>query len=200
MPLPTGNKFAKHGFAGAKPAAKPKPKKFGAATDATPRDPMLPEGEFRVRHLYGEELLHPVKKTLSWRVQFNAVQNGEESGPFIALFMNTTAGIAEFQRYCVAMAGYENAQEFNAFAQAVMPDDDVDGACDAFFTSVIGDANAFSAAGHRIEGRLVDVRVAYGKACLGQDGQPTGDHYRNYKWAPVPDDEQDTVGKLEASA
>lgn len=205
MPLPANNKFAKPG-AGAKPAAKPaakpkpKPKKFGAATDATPRDPMLPEGEFRVRHLGGEELIHPVKKTLSWRVQFNTVQDGEESGPFIALFMNTTAGIAEFQRYCVAMAGYENAQEFNEFAQAVMPDADLDEACDSYFTSVIGDANAFSEAGHTIEGRLADVRVTYGKACVGQDGHPTGDHYRNYKWVPVPDEEQDTTGKLEAAA
>lgn len=197
MPLPANNKFAKPGAAGAKKPApakpKPKPKKFGAATDATPRDPMLPEGDFRVRHLGGEELVHPVKKTISWRVQFNTIEDGEEKGPFIALFMNTTAGIAEYQRYCVAMAGYETAADFNEFAQAVMPDADLDEASDAFFTSVIGDANAFSKAGLTLESRMGDVRVTYGK----QVGD-TGDHYRNYKWTVVADEEQDTVGKLEA--
>lgn len=206
MPLPANNKFApKPGAAGAKPKPaaakpKPKPKKFGAATDATPRDPMLPEGDFRVRHLSGEELVHPSKKTISWRVQYMAVSEEGESGPYIALFMNTTAGIAEFQRYCVAMAGYEDAASFNEFAQSVMPDADLDEASDAFFTSVIGDANAFSEAGLTIEGRLTDVRVTYGKACVDQNGQPTGDHYRQYKWAVVSDEEQDTVAKLEASA
>ena len=194
MPLPANNKFAKPGAAGAKPKPavkpKPKPKKFGAATDAAPRDPMLPEGEFRVRHIGAEELVHPVKKTLSWRVQFVCVSEEGESEPFIALFMNSTAGVAEYQRYCMAMAGYDSAAEYNEFD----PEGD-------FFETVNGDANAFSEAGHTIERRLADVRVTYGKACIDRDTQqPTGDHYRNYKWAVVPDDEQDEVGKLEASA
>lgn len=189
MPLPANNKFAKPA---AKPAAakpKPKPKKFGAATDATPRDPMLPEGSFRVRHLAAEELIHPVKKTLSWRVQFVQITEDGESEPFIALFMNTTAGIAEFQRYVMAAAGYENAAEYNEFD----PEGD-------FFETVIGEANAFSEAGLTIERRLVDVRVTYGKAVTDKDGNPTGDHYRQYKWTVVPDEEQDEAGKLEASA
>lgn len=194
MPLPAGNKFAKPGPAGAKPKPapakpKPKPKKFGAATDATPRDPMLPEGEYRVRHLMAEELIHPVKKTLSWRVQFVAVSEEGESEPFIALFMNSTAGVAEYQRYCMAMAGYDNAAEYNEFD----PEGD-------FFETVIGEANAFSEAGHTIERRLCDVRVTYGKACIDRDTQqPTGDHYRNYKWTVVPDEEQDEAAKVEAS-
>ncbi len=205
MPLPATNKFAKPGAAGAKPKPapakpKPKPKKFGAATDATPRDPMLPEGDFRVRHIAAEELVHPVKKTLSWRVQFVAVSEEGESEPFIALFMNTTAGVAEYQRYCAAMAGFENATEVNEFVAAVMPDVDLDEASDAFFTSVIGDANAFSEAGHTIERRLCDVRVTFGKACVDRDtGEPTGDHYRNYKRTAVPDEEQDETAKLEAA-
>jgi len=204
MPVPPNNKFAKPGAAaGAKPKPtakpKPKPKKFGAATDAQPKDPMLDAGAFRVRHLGGEELVHPVKKSLSWRVQFMTVSEEGEAGPFIALFMNTTAGIAEYQRYCVATAGYDNATEFNEFAQAVMPDAELDEASDAFFTSVIGDANAFSEAGLTLEGRLVDVEVWMGKPVIDRETQqPTGDHYRNYKWVPVPDEEQDTVGKLEA--
>jgi hypothetical protein len=193
MPLPPNNKFAKPGAAGAKPKPaakppKPKPKKFGAATDATPRDPMLPEGDFRVRHLGAEELVHPVKKTLSWRVQFTCVSEEGESEPFIALFMNTTAGVAEYQRYCMAMAGYENAAEYNDFD----PEGD-------FFETVIGEANAFSEAGLTIERRLADVHVTYGKACVDRDtGEPTGDHYRNYRWAVVSEDEQDEAPKVEA--
>ncbi len=203
MPLPATNKFAKPGAAGAKPKPaakpKPKPKKFGAATDAVPHDPMLPEGEFRVRHIGAEELIHPVKKTLSWRVKFVCVSEEGESEPYIALFMNTNAGIAEYQRYCTAMAGYETAQECNDFVCAVMPDVDADEAGDAFFTSVLGDANAFSEAGLSIESRLTDVRVTWGKACIDRDsGEPTGDHYRNYKWTVVPDEEQDETMKLEA--
>jgi len=204
MVLPANNKFAKTGTAAAaaKPKAafkaKPKPKKFGAATDATPRDPMLAEGGFRVRHLGAEELIHPVKKSLSWRVQFCIVEDGVESDPFIALFMNTTAGIAEYQRYCVAVAGYENAGEFNEFALSVVPGD-AEEAGDAFFSSVIGDANAFTEAGHTLERRLVDVRCTFGKACIDRDtNEPTGDHFRNYKWTVVPDEEQDEVGKLGA--
>lgn len=193
MPLPANNKFAKPGAAGAKPkpapVKKPKPKKFGTATDAVPKDPMLDPGEYRVRHIGAEELIHPVKKTLSWRVQFVCVSEEVESGPFIALFMNTTAGIAEYQRYCMAMAGYESAAEYNEFD----PEGD-------FFETVIGEANAFSEAGHTIERRLADVRVTHGKAVLDRDtGEPTGDHYRQYKWTVVPDDEQDEVGKLEAA-
>jgi hypothetical protein len=196
MALPPNNKFAaKPGAAGAKPKPapakpKPKPKKFGAATDATPRDPMLPEGEFRVRHIGAEELIHPVKKTLSWRVQFMTVTEEGEQGPFIALFMNTTAGVAEYQRYCMAMAGYDNAADYNEFD----PEGD-------FFETVIGDANAFSEAGHTIDRRLCDTRVTYGKAVLDRDsGEPTGDHYRNYKWTVVPDDDQDEAGKVGAEA
>ncbi len=194
MVLPANNKFAKPGAAGAKPKPapakpKPKPKKFGAATDATPRDPMLTEGEYRVRHIGAEELVHPVKKTLSWRVQFVCVSDEGESEPFIALFMNSTAGIAEFQRYVVAMAGYESAADYAEFD----PEGD-------FFETVIGDANAFSEAGHTIERRLCDVRVTFGKPCIDRDtNQPTGDHYRNYKWTVVPDEEQDEAAKVEAS-
>jgi hypothetical protein len=193
MPLPQNNKFAKPGAAGAKPKPvakpKPKPKKFGAATDAAPRDPMLPEGEFRVRHIGAEELVHPVKKTLSWRVQFVCVSEEGESEPYIALFMNSTAGVAEFQRYVMAMAGYDNAAEYNEFD----PEGD-------FFETVIGEANAFSDAGLTIERRVADVRVTYGKACIDKDtGQPTGDHYRNYKWTVVPDEDdgQDEAAKVE---
>lgn len=187
MTLPATNKFApKPGAAGAKPKAapKPKPKKFGTATDAVPRDPMLPEGEHRVRHLAAEELIHPVKKTTSWRVQFEA-----DGQTFIALFMNTTAGIAEYQRYCMAMAGYESAAEYNEFD----PEGD-------FFETVIGEANAFADAGHTIERRLCDVRVTYGKPVMDRaSGEPTGDHYRQYKWTVVPDEEQDEAAKVEAS-
>lgn len=178
MPLPPNNKFAK-------PAGKPKqkPKKFGAATDATPRDPMLPEGDFRVRHLGAEELVHPVKKTLSWRVQFE-----HEGSTYIALFMNSAAGIAEYQRYVMAMAGYQSAAEYNEF--------DAEG---EFFEAVIGDANAYSEAGLTIERRLCDVRVTYGKPCLDREtGQPTGDHYRSYRWSVAPEDEQDEAAKVEA--
>jgi hypothetical protein len=191
MPLPANNKFAKPGAAGAKPkpAPKPKPKKFGAATDATPRDPMLPEGDFRVRHIGAEELIHPVKKTTSWRVQFMTVSEEGEQGPFIALFMNSTAGIAEYQRYCVAMAGYESAADYNEFD----PEGD-------FFETVIGEANAFADAGLTIDRRLCDVRCTYGKAVLDRDTkEPTGDHYRNYKWTVVSEDEQDEAPKVEAS-
>jgi hypothetical protein len=198
MPLPATNKFAKPGAAGAKPkpAAKPKPKKFGAATDAVPKDPMLDPGDYRVRHIGAEELIHPVKKTTSWRVQF-MTQTGEgEEGPFIALFMNTTAGIAEYQRYCMATAGYESAAEYNEFD----PEGD-------FFETVIGEANAFAEMGLTIDRRLVDVVVKRGKPVIDKEtGQPkidplTGepDYYRNYVWSVVPDDEQDEAGKVEAT-
>jgi hypothetical protein len=195
MPLPANNKFAKPGAAGAKTPPKktppkPKPKKFGTATDAQPKDPMLDPGEYRVRHIGAEELIHPVKKTLSWRVQFVVVtEEGDSESPNIALFMNTTAGIAEYQRYCMAMAGYESAAEYNEFD----PEGD-------FFETVIGESNAFSEAGHTIERRLCDVVVTFGKPVLDREtGQPTGDHYRNYRWAVVPDEEQDEAAKVEAS-
>lgn len=191
MTLPATNKFATKGAAPATKAkpAKAKPRKFGPATDAKPRDPMLPAGSFRVRHIDAEELVHPVSKRISWRVQYSV---GEDV--YVALFFNTSAGVAEYQRYCIAMAGYTDLEEFKNFTASVAPDsDDSD---DDFFASVIGDANAFS--DYPLAGRLCDVRVTFGNEVKDKDtGEPTGDHFRNYKWTVVSDDDQDTAGKLE---
>lgn len=197
MPLPAGNKFAKPGAAGAKPrpAPKAKPKKFGAATDATPRDPMLaarPE-PYRIRHLGAEELVHPQFKTVSWRITIENTETGEQH---VTLHMNTTAGVAEYQRQVMATAGYESAAEYNEFD----PEGD-------FFETVIGEANAFAEAGLTIDRRLVDVVVKRGKPVMDKEtGQPkidplTGepDYYRNYAWTVVPDEEQDEAAKVEAS-
>jgi hypothetical protein len=216
MPVPPNNKFAQKPGAGGAAAAKkpmpvakpkPKPRKFGAPSEHQPRDPMLDAGfSGKVRHIGAEELLHPVYKSLSWRVQF-LVFGEEENGTRIALYMNTTAGVAEYQRYCVAMAGYQTAAEFTEFALSVMPDADAEEAGDAFFSSVIGDANPFSEAGYTIERRLAHVVVTRGKPVidketgqpkLGPDGEP--DYYRNYKWTVVPDEEQDEAGRLEVAA
>jgi hypothetical protein len=198
MALPPNNKFAKPGAAGAKPKPvakpKPKPKKFGAATDAVPRDPMLtarPE-PYRVRHLGFEELIHPQFKTISWR---SSVENTETGETAITLHMNTTAGVAEYQRQVMATAGYESAAEYNEFD----PEGD-------FFETVIGEANAFAEMGLTIDRRLVDVVVKRGKPVLDKEtglpkidpltGEP--DYYRNYAWSVVPDDEQDEAAKVEA--
>jgi hypothetical protein len=202
MPLPATNKFAhKSGAAGAagakpKPAVKPKPKPktFGPPTDAVPRDPMLaarPE-PYRVRHLGAEELIHPEFKTKSWRI---SIENTETGEAHITLHMNTTAGIAEYQRQVMATAGYGTAAEYSEFD----PEGD-------FFETVIGEANAFAESGLMIDRRLVDVVVSRGKPCVDKAGQPkidplTGeqDYYRRYAWAVVPDEEQDEAAKVEAS-
>jgi hypothetical protein len=214
MVLPANNKFANKGAApAAKPApkAKPKPKKFGAPSDFTPRDPMLDAG-FKgvVRHIEAEELTNEFTKGLSWRPKFEVVGE-EENGTRVALFMNTVAGVAEFQRYCVAMAGYTDLQEFTEFTLAVMPDADAEEAGDAFFASVIGDANAFTEKGITIARRLVHVVVTRGNPVIDKKpGSPTfgqakidpktgePDYYRNYKWTVVDDTEQDEAGKLSA--
>ena len=201
MPVPPNNKFAPKpgaGAAAAKPAPKPvpkktKPKTFGTATDEQPRIPMLsasPEVQ-RIRHISAEELIHPEFKTKSWR--FTVEHEGET---FITLHMNTTAGIAEYQRQVMATAGYESAAEYNEFD----PDGD-------FFETVIGEANAFAEQGLTLDRRLVDVLVSRGKPVIDKktgeprlDAQGEPDYYRNYRWTVVPDAEQDEAGKVEAAA
>ncbi len=196
MPLPANNKFAKPGAAGAKPkpTAKPKPKTFGPPTDAVPRDPMLTARAepYRIRHLAAEELIHPEFKTKSWRINIEDTETGEAA---ITLHMNTTAGIAEYQRQVMATAGYSSAAEYSEF--------DAEG---DFFETVIGEANAYAEAGLTLDRRLVDVIVSRGKPVIDKKtGQPridplTGepDYYRNYKWTVVPDEEQDEAAKVEA--
>jgi hypothetical protein len=200
MPLPPNNKFAKPGAAGAKPAAKPaapkraKPKTFGAPTDEKPKVPMLTARAepYRLRHIGAEELIHPEFKTKSWRFTVEDTETGETS---ITLHMNTTAGIAEYQRQVMATAGYSTAAEYSEF------DSEGD-----FFETVIGEANAFAEMGLTLDRRLVDVLVSRGKPVLVKEtGQPkidplTGepDYYRNYRWSVVPDEDQDEAGKVEA--
>jgi hypothetical protein len=200
MPLPAGNKFApKPGAAPAakpKPAVKPKPKPktFGAASDQTPQIPMLTARAetYRIRHLGAEELIHPEYKTKSWRLSVEDTETGEQ---YITLHMNTTAGIAEYQRQVMSTAGYASAAEYNEFD----PEGD-------FFETVIGEANAFAEAGLTLDRRLVDVVVKRGKVVIDKKtGQPkidrlTGepDYYRNYTWTVVPEDEQDEAPKVEA--
>jgi hypothetical protein len=89
----------------------------------------------------------------------------------------------------VATAGYDNWAEYNAF--------DPEG---GFIDSVTGivTANSQTYAPHfSLVGRLVDVRVTRGNDIMtvpkdGTAPQPTGDYWREYAWAVVPENEQES--------
>lgn len=182
MPLPA--KFA------AKPAAPPKkkPSAFGPAEDSTPRDPMLDPGAHRVRVTAIEEAVNPVSFRVSYKATFEVMQSDvHEAGDVrVAIFFKTIPGIREYKLLVARAAGYANAQEYSAFD----PDGD-------FFETMIGAVNEFAQRGLTVIGRQVDATVRNGKPCIDKDtGAPTGDHYREYSWSVVPDEEQDLVDKV----
>jgi len=96
----------------------------------------------------------------------------------VVIFFVTPAGASATKAFVRAAAGFEDEREY----------DDFDGRTGAFIEAQLGAANQFAEAS--IVGRLVACRVQKGKPIKNDDGQPTGEFYQNYVWAPVPDTEQ----------
>ncbi len=107
--------------------------------------------------------------------------SSSEDDKRVVLFMRTPAGESDFKSFVVAAAGYAGKDEYDDFDPGGF-----------FFEAALGDANEYSAADLTIVGRLIDIKVVAGK----DDGQ--GSYYRNYRFTPVDDADQDQIGKLAA--
>lgn len=195
MPLPPKNKFANKGASKPatdekpKPSAKPKPGKqrgsrFGGLED--PRNPMLEEGDSRVRLMAIEEGFNPGTKRTSYKltVETLAFDGSPHEAGFTATIvaLDTAPGTRDFKQAIAHFSGYDSKEEYNAFD----PDGDL-------FEAALGQANDYSGHAENLIGRVADVRVNN----QGDDGK--GGWYRGYQWAVVPDsdDDQDVSPKIE---
>lgn len=188
MGLPAKNKFNKDKAPAAeakgKPAAgKAKPKKkasrFGGE-DPADRPPLLEEGDSRVRLVSIEEGHNPGTGNDSFKIKFQPLDfedspHSSSDSEHSAVYMDTGRGKKEFKEAIRAFAGYDDADEYEAFDPEF-----------EFFEAVLGADNDFTAEAEQLIGRVADVRVTKGGTT--KDGL---DWYRRYEWAVVADDDSD---------
>lgn len=184
MGLPAKNKFANKApaekAAGKTPAAKPKAKprgsRFGGLED--PRNPMLDEGDSRVRLMALEEGFNPGTKRTSYKLTIETLvyEGSPHEAGFTATIvcLDTAPGTRDFKQAIAHFAGYDSKEEYNAFD----PEGD-------FFEASLGQSNDYSSLAENLIGRVADVRVTN----QGDDGK--GSWYRGYLWAVVPDEDND---------
>lgn len=196
MPLPAKNKFANkppvqarpatNGAANptTRPAAKTRGNRFGGLED--PRNPMLEEGDSRVRLMAIEEGFNPGTKRTSFKLTTNtlAYEGSPHEAGFTAtvVCLDTSPGTRDFKQAIAHFAGYDDKDEYNAFD----PDGDL-------FEAALGQVNDYSSLAENLIGRVADVRVTN----QGDDGK--GGWYRGYMWSAVPDEDidQDQRPKIE---
>jgi hypothetical protein len=181
------------------PVAKPKPKrvngsKYGSIVSAPPRDPLAPYGAMRIRLESANVHQSPVYEDRETQhYVFSVVSSNDvpEGMVFKVILFKTNPGKRDTRYMTMALVGLDPASPedndaFNEFNK--------DG---GLYASTLGDIEA---GGNWIEanggnqtliGRMVDVIATQGNPCVGKDGQPTGDHYRNFAWSPIPEEEQE---------
>jgi hypothetical protein len=191
-----GNKAATPAAGAKRPAPKPvqRVSKYGAAKDVEDRDPMPVVGTYRFRVLGCEDNPSPKNPSNMWfRTQLEIIalegpqaEQTHQVGDVVVMIQQTAGngapqGIPRVVAFVRHAAGYEDFDEYKAY--------DPDG---YFIDAQSGIVNDYSERGEFIVGRLVDAQVTRGR------DREDGDYYREYKWAVVPDDEQDQLGKVGA--
>lgn len=167
--------------AAGKPPAKKKSRYAGIKESS--KEPMPTEGRYRFRLIGYEFATHPKSGRNSIKMHFSVVSasNGTPEGAQqLALFFLTSAGQSDLKKSIRAVSGFDSEEEYDEF--------DPEGEFIGYVAE--GEQNDYS---HIVvEGRLFDAIVTYGGDVINKEtGQPTGDKYRNYSWAVVPEDEQD---------
>jgi len=156
------------------PAAINRRSKWTGVQPAQHRLEILPAGEYRVRVLACEEKTSPVNGSMSSHVKVEIVEAYEGAAKvgeaYNVLFMQTLIGMKEAVAMFMALAGFDDPTEFHQW--------DGPGYVDRSFGIASGHAETAI-------GAEADVQVRLGKPVVGKDGEPTGDYYRNYLWAPV---------------
>lgn len=156
------------------------------------RDPMLLVGDYVVRITENDLGENPNTQDRSFKGHYEVVWAADGSGSRVgesaAFIQKLTGKSGNYGRsrtksYVVASAGYPDDASFDAF--------DPEG---EFIDAVVGASNKYlQAFPNTIKGRLVRVRVSKGND-VTDNGQPTGDYYREYSWSPIPEDQQAAHG------
>lgn len=175
-------------------AAKAPPKKaasrYAGVSASAPRDPMPHVGEYRFRVVACDEGHNPGKGRDSFKAKLEIVELDKRAaenhavGDVVVMLQfvsgnGAQAGLGRVKSFIMAAGGFETEEEYDAF--------DPDG---LFIEACTGAANEYSERGETVVGRLVDCKVTRGNDCKDKDGVPTGDYYRDFAWAIVPEEEQ----------
>jgi hypothetical protein len=156
------------------PAAINRRSKWDGIKSSENRLPLLPAGEYRVRCKACEEKTNPVTRAQSSHITVEIVEayegDAKAGETYNVLLMQSVIGMREIKSLFMALAGFDSDEEFDQW--------DAPGYIDRSFGIASGHAETAI-------GAEADVQVRLGKACVNKDGEPTGDYYRNYLWAPV---------------
>lgn len=154
----------------------------GGGSNSTPQPAV---GEYRLRYISGEARGEsPKTGHATTHFIFEVVELDERGAQshavgdqvdvfFIVNGKSRIVGMNRVFSLMTACAGFDSVEEYRAF--------DPQGEC---YLASVGESNSYSADGRTVHGRLVDVRVTKGGTTAN------GDYYREYQWAPVPDEEQ----------
>lgn len=170
--------------------------KYADATPEAPRDPMPPKGEYVFKIGAIEQSTNDGNGNQSVKVPVTVaevIDGGEdvsEGDEFCVLFTSSSKSaqyaVQRVFAFVIAASGFETLEDY----LEVDPERD--------FLPVIIDGDTDGPMGEQsLEGRYVRSIVTLGKEVL-KDGEPTGDHYRNYKWFPV-DEEHQEAPQLQAA-
>lgn len=193
---PAQSGFARKGAAGAtgaKAGAKAKaPAKPGSMwaglEDPNSRDPIIGQGHYFVEVLGAEVKVHPVNGTRTFKGSVKVLgcdgkcEDAEGDERCVIEMLDGKA--APFGRpragaFMAAAAGFDSVAAMSEFS----PDG-------AFSDALLGESNQFSEAGATIVGRRMYVKVNRGNNVLSEDGQLTGDYYRECSYTHAEEDEQ----------
>ncbi len=157
--------------------------KYSGIKASEPKDNMPTCGDYRFRVSNVVEGYNEEEDRESFKITLEVVDSdgsdANKPGDSVFVVFITSGkggrfGLERVKSFVMAAAGYDDDDE-DAY-------DEFDPEGD-FIDSCTGTANDFSDMGG-VTGRLVECRVTRGNAT------PDGDYYREYKWAPVDDDEQ----------
>jgi hypothetical protein len=164
----------------ARPVATPprRVSKYDGVEPAASRLPMLPPGTYRLvwEHATANRLGTGIKVTLEIAEIIAGgagVANGVDApavqGSSVQYIQAHTsdAGLSQVVALVMAFAGYDDREAFHA--------------------AFPGDLIEACSEGHddRLCGRTAFAVVTRGKDVTGENGTPTGDYYRNYRWQPA---------------
>lgn len=181
-------KFNRHATkpAAAKQSA-PK-RRFEGVRAATDREGMPPAGGFLFRCMGCEEGLNPVSHNASFKISVEVVDTDTDKAQagetFKLIIMQNVIGDGQFKRFCMAIAGIEDEDEYDAFDPKGL-----------FIEACLNHDNEFA--------RDPDTNELIGNPCVGELfgcdvslGKPDGkgDFYRNYKFFAVEEEEKGEQG------
>jgi hypothetical protein len=196
--MPAQDKFARKptAVAKAKAVSKEKASRYGTFKVREVGPPMLAvqadksPAEYRVRFVSAEECQAEKPGGQNSIKVYATVVSGDGPTPVgervLILYMQSSIGRTQFQEFCLFVAGTDATDDDQV---AAFNEGDPD---NRFYEAVTGDDNEFAEQAAGMIDRDVDVLVTRGKDVTSKEtGEPTGDYFRVYRWAVVPDDEQD---------